>query len=151
MPLSESAARNELGKAFDKNSSGYLGPVSTNAESRSRTVTGWANALEAAATGVTPPSTTVAAARAALEASMAGSFNDMTGAAFLAAFQAFAAALATGMAPTFIATPPPSPPVLNSPMPALSDALDAHAAALIAWLQTGTATPAAGGAPVNWA
>lgn len=151
MALDQSALRLELGKAFDKNAEGYLGPVNTNQQAKDRAVLGWANGLEACCDGITPPSTTLAAARAALETAMAGAFTDTTGATFFAAFQAFAAALATGMAPAFVPTPPPIAPVLSAPVPSISDALDTHAATIVTWLKTGTATPSGGGAPVNWA
>jgi hypothetical protein len=72
------------------------------------------------------------------------------------AFATFATALATGMAPAFVAVPPPAPigfaTLFAKPYPtthaaaaqAVSDAIDV-------WMKTGTATPAAGGSPQNWA
>jgi len=151
MPLSLSACRSELGKAFDKNDAAYLGPISSNQDAKDRTVQGWANALEKCAQGITPPSTSLAAAKAAMISAMTGSFADLTGATWLASFQAFTAALATGMSPLYTATPPAQPPILNAPMPSMASALDAHAAAIVAWLKTGSATPSAGGSPIAWA
>lgn len=150
MALDQTALRRELGKAFDKNAAGFLGAVANNQEAKDRTTQGWANALEACCASIVPSSTTLAAARVAFESAMADAFTDTTGAAFLAAFQTFATALASGMAPTFVGTPPAVPPNLSASATDLSAALDAHAAAIATWLTTGSATPTGGGDPAPW-
>lgn len=150
MALDKTALRRELAIVFDKNAEGFLGAVANNQEAKARTVQGWGAALEACCDAIVPPSTTLSAARAAFEAAMAVAFTDTTGAAFLAAFQTFAATLAGGMAPAFIGTPPASPPNLAAQVASLSDALDAHANAIVAWLATGSAIPAGGGAAAPW-
>ncbi len=151
MALNPVALRSELGKAFDKNAPGFVGPATSNADSKAKTAQGWANALEACCELITPPSLSLAVAKAAFIEAMEGAFSDPTGAAMLAAFQTFASQLASGMSPTYVGTPPASPPVLSAPVPDLSAALDTHTAAIMTWLQTGTATPSIGGSPVNWA
>ena len=112
----------------------------------------WADAMESYSSGVLPASTTVSAAAATLETALAAI---TTMAEVDVAFQAFAVTVGAGMLPAFVAVPPPAPPGFVAgvapPFPAT------HAAAatkwkdiIDAWMKTGTATPAAGGAPINW-
>jgi len=73
-----------------------------------------------------------------------------------AAFTTLGAALGTGMAPAFIATPPSGAvgfaTLFTPPFPTThSAAAQAMADAIHTWTTTGTAVPAAGGAAVPWA
>jgi hypothetical protein len=119
----------------------------------------WADAVGAYVTDLTPPPTPVSitGATAALETSLLAAFGTTAAAAPMeAAFTALGAALGTGMAPAFIATPPAVPvgfaTLFTPPFPTThSDAAAAMADAIHAWLTTGTAVPAAGGAAVYWA
>jgi hypothetical protein len=72
-----------------------------------------------------------------------------------AAFQAFGAAVGLGMAPAFVAVPPPAPvgfaSLFAKPYQTSAAAAAAHLTpAIDAWMRTGTATPAIGGSPIPW-
>jgi len=122
----------------------------------------WADAVGAYVTALTPPPTPVSitAATAALETALLSAFGtDAAAAPMEAAFTSLAAALGTGMAgmvPPFTATPPPGPvgfaTLFSPPFPTThSAAAQAIADAIHAWITTGTAVPATGGAAVPWA
>ena len=119
----------------------------------------WADAVGAYVTDLTPPPTpaSITAATAALEAALLSAFGTSDAAAPMdAAFTTLGAALGAGMLPAFTATPPPSPvgfaTLFAPPFPTThSAAAQAMADAIHAWLTTGTAVPAAGGAAVPWA
>ena len=136
--------------AFDKSFEGYMGAVPDNETAKARATTAWSNALEKACENIVPASTNVSAAKAAMVTVLNGSYSDNSGTTFLSAFTAFASTLATGMLPSFVAVPPPLPPILSSSATNILDAIDEFANAIVNWLQTGTATPALGGPPVNW-
>lgn len=117
----------------------------------------WAGAIDAYAKGVIPPSTTAAAAKSALEGALMGmSAPGAALVAFPAAFTAYAAALGGGMAPAFIATPPPAPIVFAPAMAAgmagapASAVVPQIATIIDLWFRTGMAVPALGGPPVPW-
>jgi len=116
----------------------------------------WADAVESYASAIVPPSTTSAAAGSALAGALVAAFAPPdASAAMSAAFTAFAAALGLGMAPAFVAVPPPTPidfaTQFANPKPSTHAAAGLALATLIdTWMRTGTATPASGGAPVNW-
>jgi len=117
----------------------------------------WATAVDAYASAVIPPSTAAAAAKSAMQGALTGmSAPGAAAVAFPGAFSAYAATLGGGMAPAFIAVPPPAPLVL-APVFILgmtgapASAVVAMMASIIdVWFKTGTATPAAGGSPVPW-
>jgi len=119
----------------------------------------WAAALGGYVTDLTPPPTpaSITAAIAALQTALLSAFGTTAAAPSMeAAFTTFGAALGTGMAPAFTATPPPGPvgfaKLFTPPFPTThSAAAQAMADAIHAWITTGTAVPAAGGAAVPWA
>ncbi len=116
----------------------------------------WADAMGDYAATVVPPSTTVVLAKQALAAALAGAFASPTAAPGMeSAFATFAVSVGAGMAPAFVAAPPPSPvgfaSLFAQPPPATHAAAAAALAARVqAWMVTATATPAAGGAPIPW-
>jgi hypothetical protein len=120
----------------------------------------WADAIGAYAAGLTPPQVkpaTLVAAKAALQTALTSAFGT-TGAApaMETAFTTFGGALGEGMAPAFIATPPSAAvgfaTLFTPPFPKThSDAAQAMADAIHAWMTTGTAVPGTGGAAVPWA
>ncbi|MCA9610257.1 MAG: hypothetical protein KC619_31895 [Myxococcales bacterium] len=116
----------------------------------------WADAMQAYAAGVTPASTTVAAAAATLETALTAAFANRPDAASAMelAFTAFATTVGGGMA-GYTPTPPPGPVGFAARFAAASPATHAAAAAAMAgiidtWMRTGSATPSGGGAPVAW-
>lgn len=127
-------------------------PGPTNADC----ATQWADAMKEYASAVVPASTTVEAAADALETALAAAFALPAAAASMeSAFAAFALAVGGGMAPAFTATPPPGPVGFATQFASAFPATHALAATALSglintWMKTGTATPTAGGAPVNW-
>lgn len=115
----------------------------------------WADAVESFALAIVPPSTTVSAAAAALAAALAGAFAAPAAAPGMElAFTAFASTVSGGMA-GFVPTPPPAPvgfaAQFAGPYPPTHGAAALAVGGIIdTWMRTGTATPAGGGAPVNW-
>lgn len=120
--------------------------------------TAWADAVRAYVSALTPPPTpaSITAAIAAFETALLSAFGTTAAAAPMeSAFTALGAALGTGMAPAFTATPPPGPvgfaTLFIPPFPTThSAAAQGIADAIHAWITTGTAVPAAGGAAVPW-
>lgn len=117
--------------------------------------TAWANAMQTYATPVVPPSTTVSAAAATLQSALVTAFSSPAAAPGMeAAFTAFATTVGAGMAPAFVATPPPGPvgfAAQFATFPATHALAAQQLRTLInVWMKTGTATPSGGGAPVNW-
>jgi len=116
----------------------------------------WVSAIGSYFTPVAPPSTTVAAAQATLQTQLAAAFALPSAASAMdAACTAFAATVGAGMAPTFVAVPPPAPvnwaALFAEPYPeTAAEAAQKIATALDAWARTGTATPSAGGSPIPW-
>jgi hypothetical protein len=111
--------------------------------------------MESYAAGVVPASTAVPAAAGTLESALVGAFGGTTAPADLeGAFLAFATAVGAGMAPAFVAVPPPAPvgfaAQLTTNQATKSAAASAFASSIDTWMRTGTATPSGGGAPVNW-
>lgn len=108
----------------------------------------WADALQAYASTVTPPSSTVAAAATAFKGALTGMGVDGAAAAkFATAMTAFGASLAGGMVPP--AVPPPAPfvlPVSLTDNPSV--AATAISTAIQLWMVTGTSAPPAS---VPWA
>lgn len=116
----------------------------------------WANAVQAYAAPVFPPSLTVAAAGTALAGQLTAAFAQPSAIPTMeTAFTAFALSVGGGMAPTFIAVPPPAPvgfaQLFAEPYPEThAAAAQKVSAAIDVWMRTGTATPAIGGPPVPW-
>lgn len=116
----------------------------------------WASAIGAYFTPVAPPSTTVAAAQAILQTQLAAAFALPAAAdAMDTACTAFAATVGAGMAPTFVAVPPPAPvnwsALFAEPYPeTAAEAAQKIATRLDTWARTGTATPSVGGSPIPW-
>lgn len=118
----------------------------------------WADAVRDYAATVVPPSTAVAAAGLTLASQLTSAFalRPSAASAMDVAFTAFAATLGAGMAPAFVAVPPPAPvgfaSLFAKPFQATSAAAASHVATVLdTWMRTGTATPAAGGGPSPWA
>lgn len=104
----------------------------------------WASALSDYASGVVPPSATVAAAATTLQAALAAAFAAPGAPSSVdAAFAAFAATVGAGMAPAFVATPPPAPlgviALLGAPAPSHPAAAAGFAAHIDGWFKSGTA------------
>ena len=116
----------------------------------------WANAIASYAAAVVPASTTVSAAAATLQTALVSAFNSGAAAAPMeAAFAAFGVTVGGGMAPAFVATPPPGPVgfagLFSLPYPSThSAAATGVRDAIDTWAKTGSATPSGGGSPVNW-
>jgi hypothetical protein len=109
--------------------------------------TEWAAAVEAWASSIVPPSTTIAAARATLEGAILAAFQSPAVAPALdAAFAAFAVTVAAGMLPLNTGVPPPGPVgfaalLATVPAPSTRQAgVDLIANAIHAWGGTGSAT-----------
>lgn len=116
----------------------------------------WGAAMTTYATGIVPPSTTVASAEAALVSALTAAFATPSAAAAMeVAFLAWATTVAGGMAPTYAGVPPAAPMGIAT---AMATAAETHAegaskfADLIdAWAKTGTATLVAPpNTPVTW-
>lgn len=105
----------------------------------------WANAMQAYAAAIVPPSTTVAAATSALSTALAVAFTQRpSGAAAMEnAFAAFAVSLGGGMA-GYVAVPPVAPigfASLFATHPAThAEAAQRLTSAIDSWMRTGTAT-----------
>lgn len=145
MPLNASGLESDLEALF-------AAPPATVAECADA----WAAAVGSYASGVVPASASVAAAQAALSSALLSAFQSPSAAAPMdAAFTSFATTVGAGMAPAFVATPPPSPvgiATLSAPPYPETHAAAAskYATAIDTWMKTGTATPSGGGAPVPW-
>jgi hypothetical protein len=118
-------------------------------------VTAWCAAIQAWASAVVPASTTVAAATATLNGALTAAFGTTGAAAAMeTAMTAFGATVGGGMAPAFVAVPPPAPvgfaTLFSSNSATKQGGVDKVADALHAWALTGTATPSGGGPAVNW-
>ena len=107
----------------------------------------WAAAVGAYAAGIAPPTTALAAAESALEAQLATAFaapHPGSLSQVEAAFTAFAAALALGMAPAFVGTPPPGPvgfATLTGAPQTRAEGTLAVATLIDTWFRTGLAAP----------
>jgi len=105
----------------------------------------WADAAQAMFAGVTPASTTVAAAAATLKTAIEAAFGATSGldSALESAFAAFATTIAGGMLPLYTGVPPAGPVGFVAMLSTNRDSLDDFAAdladALDTWAQTGSA------------
>lgn len=133
MPLNPAGLQGDL-EAF------FAAPPAT----RAACAQAWADAVEAYASGLVPPSTTVASAAATLASSLESAFAAPAAAPlFDAAFTAFGATVAGGQAPTFTGVPPPAPlgiaSLLASPQATHAAAAAAFATLIDTWAKTGSA------------
>jgi hypothetical protein len=134
MPLAPSTLESELLDLFAH-------PPAT----RAACAQSWADAMAAYATGIVPPSTTVAAAATALAGALATAFAAPSAVAGMeSAFAAFASAVGLGMA-GYTPVPPPLPVgfavQFAGPKPATHAAAADQLATLIhSWLTTGVST-----------
>lgn len=109
---------------------------------------------------VTPPSTTSAAAKAACSAQFIASKSKQSLDIIIDAVQAYCVALAPGMAPAFVGTPPPTTAALKTAIDAAgqvalnggsADAWAQAAATVIdIYFRTGIAANVQTGVPVPW-
>lgn len=162
MPLSASTLETELRKFMDPSYGGFVAWPANDAAAAQA----WADAMDiytGAGLGILPQSVNGALAKAALVAGLSG--MSAPGAAiplFDTAFAAYALSIAGGMAPAFVAVPPPlllsvTPPtlatILATGMGGASAAVQAatFAAWIHTWFTTGSATTSGGGPPAFWA
>lgn len=115
----------------------------------------WASIIEEYVQLVIPVSTTVATARASLETALYAAFTGGNAAADMeTAFTAFAASVASGMAPAFTSTPPTSimgwETSFSTTVATHAEAATKYADLIHNWVILGTAVPSGGGAAVNW-
>lgn len=140
----------QLRSWMDEEYSGFTGWPESQADVNSR----WANIADTLLATVIPPSLTAVTARAAfMQVMQAMSYSSQGILILQTAFMAYATTLAAGMAPAFIATPPPMlPPFILTGLVTRSAEIEANniANVLTTWARTGTATPAAGGPPIFW-
>jgi len=154
MPLVLNTIVTNIRKISDENFAGFEGfPADTN-----ETALRWSVAVNDYAKSVIPASISADVARVAFENIFKGILPvPPTGlVVFPLAFTAYAVALGLGMAPLFIAVPPPVPIIIA---PVIPIGLGGDSAAVCAtalgtiihlWFKTGTATSAAGGSPIPW-
>lgn len=128
-------------------------------ESNQDAAKNWANAICDYAAEVTPSVTEVSAlaAKKVFEASVLGIIESQT---FISSITGilttYATALASGMAPSFIGTPPATPIDLSSSWTIIesggteADLVEDLKSKISAWLKTGTAVPSGGGASIPW-
>ncbi len=134
MPLDPAGLESSLESLFSE-------PPATAAECAQA----WADAMNAYAADIVPPSTTIAAAAASLVGALQSAFESPSAAAGVdAAFAAFATSVGGGMLPTFTGTPP-SEPLNVASFLGTSRSTHAQAAAdfatlVDAWMKTGIAT-----------
>lgn len=161
MPLIPLTLHDELRKFMDEDSPTFEGfPADEGAAAEL-----WAGAIDAyAGLNILPTPTPIAtaSARAALSVGLLGMSAPGAGPLlFEAAFSAYAAAIALGMGPSFVATPPP--PGLAVAMAAVgaaqlalvvpistADQLLLHVGVIDFWFRTGTSTPSGGGSVSPW-
>jgi hypothetical protein len=119
----------------------------------------WAEAMQTYVAFIVPAATplSIATAGVALEIELEVAFaTEDAASAMETAFLNFATTVGSGMAPPFIATPPPNPVgfatlFAASPPPAThAEGAQDFTDAIDAWMKTGTAVPSGGGPPVFW-
>ena len=154
MPLVQSVLKQELQKFIDSEYSGYTGFPADVSEVADK----WSTAINNYAGSVIPISTTASAAKSAMQSGLSGitvtppTFEAL----FISGISAYATALAAGMLPLFVGTPPVTPIAISTIFPlGLAGATgeeisDAFATIIHTWFLTGTATPSVGGSPIIW-
>jgi hypothetical protein len=115
----------------------------------------WSTAMVAYAAAVVPPSLSVAGAKAVLTGSLVSAFSSPSAASAMeSAFLAFATTVGAGMAPAFVAAPPPGPVGFASQfgtnVPTHAQAAEEFGNLIHAWMTTASATPSGGGSPSPW-
>jgi hypothetical protein len=132
MPLDPASLQSSLESLFSN-------PPAT----RAACAQAWGDAIQGYALAIVPPSSTVAAACAALAAALESAFALPSAAsAFDAAFTACGATIASGMVFPFLSTPPPAPLGIASQLAVIQSTHAAAAAAFTTlidlWFRTGT-------------
>lgn len=152
MAFIKSNLREEFEKFADATSPNFI----ESPQSKEDAAEYWANALDIYGSTVTPVSTNVAAAHLAF-VNLFNTMTVLTGAViFPTCFTAYGSALASGMSPAFIGTPPPNPPIFTSVQAAAvaganqTQCLDLIVDIIDIWFKSGTATPSGGGSTINW-
>lgn len=152
MPLLPNILQLELSKIIDSEHPQFVGFP----QNQLQMANNWGNALQQYASGIIPPSATLAAAVTAFKNLMA-TMNTSNGlVVFPQAFTTFALTLSTGMQPAFTATPPPAPisltPVFSIPLQdgTNSTRISTMASIIDAWMRTGIAINNASGVSVPW-
>ena len=151
MPVNLPGLQSDLESFF-----GNPPPSDNPATARASAASSWASAMQSYATAVVPPSTQVATAATALETALVGAFSGDVNSILVTmetAFLAFATTVGAGMAPAFVATPPPAPvgfATLTAPAASPAAAAATWATLIDTWFKTGTAVPSGGGGTVNW-
>lgn len=151
--ISAAILKKELEKFFDDKSPNFISAPQNLLDAANK----WANAFDIYAKGVTPPSTSSNAAKLAFIGVFVTSIVPGSGLIIIPqAFQAYTVALALGMAPTFIATPPIIPPPIQPAFaigmaggPA-SAILQAMVTIIDIWFRTGIAVNALSGTSTIW-
>lgn len=154
MPLVRQTIYSEIRKINDSTYVGFEDFPTSISDSANR----WANAVNEYAKSVIPPSSTSEQAKQAfIQVMQQVSVPSQNGFAILKlAFTAYASTLALGMAPTFIATPPPSPIILEvvAPLGLGGGSAEAVASAMSniidSWFKTGVAVNSGSGVSINW-
>lgn len=117
----------------------------------------WKEAIRTYSENVIPTSTTVNSAASTLETELMAAFilKVEASAEMELAFANFANAIATGMLPAYVGTPPSGSvgfyELFTMAFPdTCSEGAQRFATAIDNWIKTGTATPSGGGSPINW-
>lgn len=140
MALDQQSGKDELLKRTDPNDGAFIGYNDT----EQKAIDCWADVLDAICATITPSSTTAAAAKAAFKSAAVGMSTPATGlAVFLAACDAYASTLGSGMAGYTTITSPSfqgsdfSSPSLNLPGVTPDAAASIQSAGVVARMSTG--------------
>lgn len=152
MALVKNTLKTELQKIFDQEFSGFTSFPSTLDEAADR----WSSAFQTYISTITPPSTTISAAKTAMQSQLMTIVGGNGSVVFPQAIMAFATALVPGMLPVFTSTPPPIPITLDpvwaigmgggsseQVATSLSDLIDT-------WFKTGLAVNTVTGVSIPW-
>jgi len=117
----------------------------------------FAEAMRVYSTNIIPASTTVDSAASSLETELMATFilQVEASAEMELAFANFANAIATGMLPAYVGTPPSGSVGFYNLFTMIfpdtwAEGAQRFASAIDNWMKTGTATPSGGGSPINW-
>ena len=160
MPLVKRNLVLQLSTFLDNKSPYYIAAPANMADAATK----WTNALHAYMSTVSPPSPTIIAAangaKAVMYAAMISAMTTNTFHVLLPTIlMAYAGTLALGFAPTYIAVPPVTPPLIPAAF-AVAQAggtssifIETFATVVDVWMHTGVATlvtPAGPGPPIPW-